>query len=155
MGKYKKEIGFILLLVVILTSCSPVARFTRLVKKHPYLIQKDTVTKVDTIRINVPLETVDSVFQLDTFLIELHDTITVTKDRLKVEIFRVKDSIIVNGKCDTVYIDKIIERKIPVKYYQVQTNTWKDYKKYAIIGLSILFLIIVLILIIKLLQVLK
>ena len=34
------------------------------------------------------------------------------------------DQVFIEGKCDTVYVDKIIERRIPVKYYE-KTPKWK------------------------------
>jgi len=44
------------------------------------------------------------------------------KDRIKVKVWRVKDRVYINGKCDTIYIEKPIERivyrKIPIKYYE-------------------------------------
>ena len=163
MGKYKKTIiirtvGLLLALgclTLAINSCSPVRRHARLVKNHPYVHTVDTIKQVDTVVIKVPKIQVDSIIHLDSFIVNLHDTITVTKDRLKVEIFRVKDSVFVNGKCDTVYIDKIITKKIPVKYYQVKENKWGSIKTFALLFIGLIFLILILIVVIKLLQLFK
>jgi hypothetical protein len=51
---------------------------------------------------------------------ELTDTITITKDRVTVKAWYVpkEKKVYIQGKCDPVYITKIVERKIPVKYYE-------------------------------------
>lgn len=131
-------------------------RYARLVQKYPHLITQDTVKTVDTVRVEIERVTKDSVFHVDSFFVNLHDTITITKDRLKVEIIKVKDSIFVNGKCDTVYIDKIIEKSVPVKYYEVPVkDEFGKYKTIGMIALGLIFLFLFLIVVIKLLQVLK
>lgn len=143
----------LVVIVLFIVSCSPTKRFNRLVEKHPYLLTQDTVIQIDTVTIKVPITKVDSVMQLDSFLIELHDTIRIEKERLKIEIFRVHDSIIIDGKCDTIFIDKIIEREVPVKYYE-KISKW-SFKQYALLGLALIFLLLILIVIVKLIQVLK
>ena len=95
---------------------------------HPWLLTTDTMivkdTIRDTIRITIPEVRVDTVVKVD----ELYDTITITKDRLKIKVWRVEDKVYINGKCDTIFIDrpyeKIIERKIPVKYYDKNKFPW-------------------------------
>jgi hypothetical protein len=149
MGKYKK-IAFFLSLVL-LSSCSPIKRHARLVKKYPFVHKTDTVVLVDTLSIIVPKVQHDTVMLLDSFIIALKDTITIEKDRLKVQIHQVHDSIFIDAKCDTVYLDKVIEVKVPVKYYEsCDELTFKDYLKYGGISLLILVLILSLDKIIKL-----
>jgi len=149
MGKYKK-IAFFLSLVL-LSSCSPIKRHARLVKKYPFVHKTDTVVLVDTLSIIVPKVQHDTVMLLDSFIIALKDTITIEKDRLKVQIHQVHDSIYIDAKCDTVYLDKVIEVKVPVKYYEsCDELTFKDYLKYGGISLLILVLILSLDKIIKL-----
>ena len=120
MGKYTK-ITF-LLSIVLLASCSPVRRHARLIKRYPYLIQTDTVVLVDTLSILVPKVQTDTVMLLDSFIVALKDTIVIERDKLKVRITQIHDSIYIDAKCDTVYMDKIIERKIPVKYYETKNK---------------------------------
>jgi hypothetical protein len=50
---------------------------------------------------------------------ELHDTIFLEKDQLEVKVYVDREKkVYIEGKCDTVVLSKIIERKIPVKYYE-------------------------------------
>jgi hypothetical protein len=123
---------YLAIISIILLSCSPKQRFDRLIKNHPYLLTTDTLVVRDTIRITVPEVKVDTVVKVD----QLYDTITIIKDQLKVKVWRVRDSVFINGKCDTVFIDKIIERKVPVRYYEK-----KDYKMwgYRILGIMLIF----------------
>jgi len=106
-----------IILSIGLLSCSPKQRFNRLVKNHPWLLTTDTLIIKDTIR-------------------------TITKDRLKVKVWRVDDKVYINGKCDTVFIEKpyekIIERKIPVKYYEKDNKMWL----YRILGILFIFLVV-------------
>lgn len=142
MGKYKK-IAFILSLVL-LASCSPVKRHARLVKKYPFVHKTDTVILRDTLSIIIPKVQKDTVMLLDSFIVALKDTIVIEKDKLKVRITQVHDSIYIDAKCDTVYLDKIVEIEVPVKYYEsCDKLTFKDYLKYG--GISLLILVLILI----------
>lgn len=109
-----------ILILLLLASCSPQARFTRLIEKHPELITTDSITIHDTIRVVVPEVKVDTVVKVNDLL----DTIFLEKEQLKVKVWMKGDQVFIEGKCDTVYVDKIIERKIPVKYYE-RTPEWK------------------------------
>jgi hypothetical protein len=109
-----------LLIALLIASCSPKARFTRLIEKHPYLLTVDSVTIHDTVRVVVPEVKVDTVVKVNDLL----DTVFIEKDQLKVKVWMKGDQVFIEGKCDTVYVDKIIERKIPIKYYE-KTPEWK------------------------------
>ena len=109
-----------LLIALLIASCSPKDRFTRLIEKHPELLTVDSVTIHDTIRVVVPEVKVDTVVKVNDLL----DTIFLEKEQLKVKVWMKGDQVFIEGKCDTVYVDKIIERKIPVKYYE-KTPWWK------------------------------
>jgi hypothetical protein len=109
-----------LLFLLLLASCSPVKRFTRLIEKHPELITTDSITIHDTVRVVVPEVKVDTVVKVNDLL----DTIYIEKEQLKVKVWMKGDDVFIEGKCDTVYIDKIIERRIPVRYYE-KTPEWK------------------------------
>lgn len=110
----------IILTALAMIACSPKARFTRLIEKHPELITTDSITIHDTIRVVVPEVKVDTVVKVNDLL----DTIFLEKEQLKVKVWMKGDQVFIEGKCDTVYVDKIIERKIPVKYYE-KTPEWK------------------------------
>jgi len=74
---------YLLILSLIIISCTPQRRFDRLIKKNPWLLTKDTIrikdTIRDTIRITVPEVKVDTVVEYET----LYDTIFLKKDQLK------------------------------------------------------------------------
>jgi hypothetical protein len=97
-------------------ACSPQQRFTRLVTKYPYLLTTDTVTIHDTISIYIPKVEVDTVVTLK----ELIDTVTITKDRVSVKTWYVPNEkkVYVQGKCDPIYITKVVERKVPIRTFE-------------------------------------
>ena len=105
-----------IIIALLLASCSPIKRFTRLIEKYPYLITTDTVVIKDTITLYVPEVHTDTVVTLK----ELIDTVTISKDRVTVKTWYVpkEKKVYIQGKCDPIYITKIIERKVPVKYYE-------------------------------------
>jgi hypothetical protein len=135
---------YLIIFLLVLTACTPQRRFDRLVKKYPYLLTSDTLvvrdTIRDTIRITIPEVEVDTIVNIK----ELYDTITIEKDRIKVQVWRVKDKVYINGKCDTVYIEKPIERivyrKIPVKYYE--KTPWYKILLNNILGILLILLIV-------------
>lgn len=106
----------IIIISILLVSCSPIKRFTRLIEKYPYLITTDTVVIKDTITLYVPEVRTDTVVTLK----ELTDTITLTKERVTVRAWYVpkEKKVYIQGKCDPIYVTKIVERKVPVKYYE-------------------------------------
>jgi hypothetical protein len=55
-------VGISLILLVVVTSCSPQRRFTRLITKHPELIQTDTIIRIDTVKVVVPKVEKDTAF---------------------------------------------------------------------------------------------
>jgi len=106
----------LVIILLLLTACSPAKRFNRLIEKYPYLLTQDTLIVHDTITLYVPEVHTDTVVTLK----QLTDTITLTKDRVTVKAWYVpkEKKVYIQGKCDPVYITKIVERKIPVKYYE-------------------------------------
>lgn len=106
----------ILPLIMLIMACSPTKRFTRLITKYPYLITTDTVVIKDTITLYVPEVHTDTVVTLQ----QLTDTITLTKERVTVRAWYVpkEKKVYIQGKCDPIYVTKIVERKVPVKYYE-------------------------------------
>lgn len=129
---------YILPLLFLLASCSPTKRFTRLVEKYPYLLTQDTLIIHDTINLYIPEVHTDTVVTLR----ELVDTITLTKDRVTVKTWYVpkEKKVYIQGKCDPIYITKIVERKIPVKYYE-KYPFWKKLVN-NILAFLIIFVII-------------
>ena len=108
-----------LLLLLLLVSCTPVKRFNRLIDRHPYLITTDSTTLHDTVKVEVPQVRVDTLFHTSL----LHDTVTIEKERLKVKLWRLNDTIYADAKCDSVIVEKVREVKVPIKYYKKSNKT--------------------------------
>lgn len=110
-----KKVLWSLLTLTTLIACSPKARFGRLITKHPELLTTDSVVVHDTIRIVVPEVKVDTVVDVQS----LFDTIFLQQDQLTVKVWMDREKkVYIEGQCDTVYIDKVITRTIPIKYYE-------------------------------------
>ncbi len=130
-----KKISLLILLAV-MASCNPRARFTRLIDRHPYLLTTDTLTIHDTVKVEVPRVVHDTIINEHFFTEITKDTLILEKERLTVKIFHdtIKRNVFIEGECDTVTVEKIVDRKIPVKYYE--RYPW--YKKLISIVLFIL-----------------
>jgi hypothetical protein len=107
-----------LIFITLLLSCSPIKRHARIVKKFPYVHTTDSIRLIDTIKLTTNNVTTDTVVNYQSLL----DTVFLNKENLKVKIYTVLDSVYIFGECDTVFLEKIIERKIPVKYYQTKNS---------------------------------
>ena len=107
-----------ILILLILSSCSPIKRHSRLVRKYPFVHTTDSVKLIDTIRVTTNKVVSDTIVHESL----LFDTIILTKDNLSVKVLKIRDSVYINGECDTIFIDKVIERKIPVKYYETKNE---------------------------------
>lgn len=105
-----------ILTIALLISCNPHKRFTHLITKYPYLLTQDTLIVHDTVTLYIPEVHTDTVVTLK----ELTDTITLTNERVTVKAWYVpkEKKVYIQGKCDPVYITKIVDRKVPVKYYE-------------------------------------
>ena len=109
-----------LILVLSLTSCSAQWHLKKAVKKDSTILQKDTITVIDSI-------VLPPVAITDTVILEQHDTIRLVKDRLKVEIIKVNDTITIDAICDSDTIVSIVE--IPyekIVYVDKEKFTIKD-----------------------------
>lgn len=103
-----------ILLILVLIACNPIQRHARIVKRFPYVHTVDSIKLIDTVRLNTEVTQIDTV----TLISSLKDTITLIKDNLTVEVYTVRDSFYINAKCDTIFLEKIITRNIPIKYYK-------------------------------------
>ena len=120
------KIIFYLLLTSLVLSCTPQRRFTRLINKHPHLLTIDTLTIHDTVKVEVPKVVHDTLISQHFFTQITRDTLVLQKERLTVKIFHdtIKQNVYIRGECDTITVEKIVERKIPIKYYE-KTPLWK------------------------------
>ena len=106
-----------IILVLTLLSCSPQKKLHRLLKKHPELLQTDTIKINDSIFI--PEIRIDTIFRYST----LKDTIVITKEKLKIKILEVNDTVFLDAsvKSDTVVLNK----EIPVeKMVYTEPKKW-------------------------------
>lgn len=127
---------YLLITLLILCSCTPQRRFTRLVTKHPELLITQYEVIHDTVKITVPKVKVDTVFLIKN----LKDTVFLTKEQLKIKLWTVHDSIFVDGQCDTVKIESVRAIRVPVKIYE-KTPIWKKVTNF-IIFLCIIYIIL-------------
>ncbi len=125
----------IIILLILLSSCSPIERHSRLVKKYPFVHTQDTIVIKDTIFVNVPKVKHDTV----TLISHLKDTITLEKENLIVRVHTIHDSVYIEGECKEQIIEKVIEKKVPIRYYkEVNDHTWL---KYVIVFGIVLFVL--------------
>ena len=127
-----------LILLIFIISCTPQRRFTRLIEKHPYLLTTDTLIIHDTVRVEVPKIVHDTIIGEHFFTEITRDTLILQKERLTIKIFHdtIRNNVFIQGICDTVTIEKIIERKIPIRYYE-KTPLWKKILNWLIIAVII------------------
>ena len=119
-----------LICLVALTSCSASFHLRRAIEKDPTIIQPEIVQVVDTVIIT-PLERTET-----TFVALPIDTITIEKERLRIKIRRIHDTLRVEGECrsDTITITETIELPPVIKY---EDRPW--WSKWLMWGLAGLF----------------
>lgn len=130
----------LILILLILSSCSPIKRHSRLVRKYPFVHTTDSVKLIDTIRLTTNKVVSDTVVHESL----LFDTIVLTKDNLSVQVLKIRDSIYIDGECDTIFIDNVIERNVPVRYYKVKNPLNKNLLIWVIVLASLILISIVL-----------
>ena len=72
------------------------------VQKDPLILERDTLVVTDTV-VSPPVAITDTV------TLKQHDTITIQKDRLKVQLVKVNDTITINAECASDTIVRTIE----------------------------------------------
>ena len=99
-------------------SCSAQWHLKRAVHKDPTILEKDTLVVTNTV-VTPPVAITDTV------TLKQHDTITIVKDRLKVQLVKVNDTITINATCDSDTIISIVE--VPYeKIVYVEKETFFD-----------------------------
>ena len=112
-----------LTLLLSLTSCSAQWHLKKAVHKDPTILEKDTLVVTDTV-VSPPVAITDTV------IMKQHDTIRLVKDRLRVNIVKVNDTITIDAICDSDTIISIVE--VPyekVVYIQQETLMQKVQKR--------------------------
>ena len=130
-----KREGIILILSLLLFSCSPQSRLNRLIKNHPELSIKDTVKVIDTLII--PELKFDTVFRVTNNI----DTFYVDKENIKFQI--IKNDSIIKVKF-FIPADTIIKTlTVPVeKIKVVKEDHFLEWLKWIALSLGIVALII-------------
>ena len=115
--------------LVALTSCSASFHLRRAIQKDPTIIQPEIVQVVDTVIIT-PLERTET-----TFVALPIDTITIEKERLRIKIRRIHDTLRVEGECrsDTITITETIELPPVIKYED--RPWWSKWLMWGLVGL--------------------
>lgn len=133
-----RSLKIFIIFAAVLVGCTPQKKLNRLIKKHPELLQMDTIRIIDTVV--VPQYTHDT-----TTFIEYHDSVTViNNERIKIKYFydTLRETIHHEYTCygDTVFSEKIV----PYEKVVIQELTW--WQKYGsavmIGGFLLLFLLI-------------
>lgn len=102
----------------LLQSCGAKYHLNRAIAKDPDILNS-VVVKVDTTIIT------ENKAIRDTLILERHDTITIERNAVRVQIKRINDTIVVDAEClpDTIRIQKVVE--VPqVVYKEDKGNRW-------------------------------
>ena len=112
-----------------LVSCSANWHLRKAIAKDPTIIKPQVITLIDTVIITPPE-------RVETTLVALPiDTITIERERLKIKIRRIHDTLIVDGECksDTIRITETIEGPPVIKY--TPRPNWERWLIYGGLGL--------------------
>jgi len=126
----------LLILLLIISACSPSKRLARLERNHPELFRVDTIFKVDTFKVEgVRL---DTVFKNEITL----DTVTIVKDNVIIKYFNDGKTVYLAGETKT--IERIVKYPIQVKAAVIRETTnkiaWWVYLIGGLMALAILLL---------------
>ena len=121
-----------LTLLLLLTSCSAQWHLKKAVQKDPSILEKDTLVVTTTV-VSPPVAITDTV------TLKQHDTITIVKDRLKVQLIKVNDTITINAECASDTIVQTINVPYDRVVYIEKESIWDKIKNLAIyMGLAFL-----------------
>ena len=128
---------YLLILSALLTSCGAQWHLKKAIKKDPAILSRDTVVVTDTI-VTAPVSV------RDTITLQQRDTITITKDRLRVNIVRSFDTIMVDAICESDTIVQVIEVPVPSLVIKDSDRWYNKVYKFSfyllLLLLSMLFL---------------
>jgi hypothetical protein len=122
-----------LITIVLLSSCSAQWHLKRAVKKDPTLLKTDTIAIVDTV-VTPP------VTLTDTVITRTQDTVVVQKDKLKVQVVRSYDTIMVDAVCESDTIVQIVEVPVPSVVMKDSDRWYNKVYKFSFYVLLILLL---------------
>jgi len=125
-----------LTLLLLLTSCSAQWHLRKAVRKDPMILQKDTLVVVDTV-VSPPVAITDTV------TLKQHDTITIVKDRLRVQLVKVNDTVTINAICDSDTIISIVEVPYEKIVYVEKDTVFDRFKPALYILLIVTFVSVI------------
>jgi hypothetical protein len=118
-------------------SCSAQWHLKKAVQKDPLILVKDTLVVTDTV-VSPPVAITDTV------TLKQHDTITIQKDRLRVQLVKVNDTITINAECASDTIVRTIEVPYEKIIYVEQETLWQKIQGLVFyLGLGLLALIVI------------
>lgn len=118
-------------LILLLSSCSAQWHLKKAVSKDPTILEKDTLVVTDTV-VSPPVAITDTV------TLKQHDTITVVKDRLKVQLVKVNDTVIIDAVCDSDTIVTIVEVPYEKVVYVEKATLLDKFKDLILAGVILL-----------------
>ena len=124
-----------LITIGLLSSCSAQWHLKRAVKKDPTLLKTDTIAIVDTV-VTPP------VTLTDTVITRAQDTVVVQKDKLKVQVVRSYDTIMVDAVCESDTIVQIVEVPVPSIVMKDSDRWYNKVYKFSFYVLLILLLLL-------------
>ena len=126
---------YLLAISVLLSSCSATWHLKKAIKKDPSLLQQDTIAIVDTI-VTPP------VTLTDTVTTRTQDTIVIQKDRLKVQVVRSYDTIMVDAICESDTIVQVVEVPVPSIVMKDSDRWYNKVYKFSFYALLMLLLLL-------------
>ena len=115
--------------ILSLTSCSANWHLKRAIAKDPTIIQPPEVEIVDTTIV------IEEIRAETTFVALQMDTITIEKERLRIKIRRIHDTLVVDGVCMTDTIRIIEEVELPPVIQYKPRPTWQTIIAWLLAGL--------------------
>ena len=114
-------ISRIIIILLLLTSCSPQKKITRLMNNHPDLFSSDTtyIINNDTVDIAVPIIYIDT-------LVKDADTVYIKDNQVELKIIKEKEYIRLKGQCTPDTIRYSLTDTLTVIQREVVTKT--EYK---------------------------
>ena len=120
-----------LIIALLLTSCSAQWHLKKAVQKDPLILERDTLVVTDTV-VSPPVAITDTV------TLKQHDTIVIQKDRLKVQLVKVNDTITINAECASDTIVTTIEVPYEKVVYVEQPSLMDKIKSLLLYALLVI-----------------
>ena len=121
-------------LILLQTGCSAECHLRKSIDKDTTLRQPATVTVHDTI-------VVPPTLVRDTVVTKERDTVLIEKDRIRIKIVRVNDTLMVEGECVTDTIYRTIEVPVQQLVEKPGNRFWHIWGKYSFFALILVLVL--------------